>query len=838
MKTSPIFRSVVSSLKVGVGSGVSTQSRLSKEMQAAGAKAGDKPGRILSHGLWLGVMLLGGAVVCRLEAQTTVPIGPYLLPVGVAVDGSGNLYIASISKYGGGVYEASDCASGSCVMTTLGGGFYNAWGVAVDENGNIFVADTENSAVKEMPPGCASASCVTTLGGGFSWPYGVAVDGDGNVYVADGKNNAVKEMAAGCTSASCVTTLGGGFNGPEGVAVDARGNIYVSDTGNNAVKEMHRDCDSTACVTTLADSVSDPVGISVERSGDIYLGGNNEARVMPRGCNSSGCVTALGCCFLFSNGVAVDSSGDIYVTSEEGLKEITPGGVNSAAPGGQILPAVDFGAVEVGKAGARQTITFTFSGADKGITASVLTQGVTGLDFTDAGWGSCDTNGAGHRYRRRDTCTVNVMFAPEYAGARYGAVELSDDSGVIATAYVYGEGRGPQLAFGPQPQIALGGGFFSPAGIAVDGGGNVYVANSNSGSGFYGVDVGIYEMPAGCASASCVTSLGGGFGDPTGVAVDGSGNVYVADVFNGVKEMPPGCISSSCVAPLGAGFAYPAGVAVDGRGNVYVGDAAGGVWEMPPGCTSSRCVTSLGGGFDQPWGVAVDTGGNIYVATATGNAVKEMPPGCASASCVTELGGGFSYPDGVAVDASGNIYVSDYLNNEVKVMPPGCTSSTCVTTLEAGFDFPQAVTMDGGGNVYVGDAFSGQVVELEFARPPSFSFVTTSEGSESSDSPQTATLRNIGNGPLRFPVPWTGENPSVSANFTLDPSTTCPEVLTWSSGGELASGASCELAVDFIPTSSGAISGEVVVTDNNLNVKHARQSIDVSGTGGPAPVAP
>ena len=103
-------------------------------------------------------------------------------------------------------------------------------GVAVDGSGNVYVADYDNSAVKEMPAGCASSSCVTTLGGGFSYPKGVAVDGSGNVYVADNGNSAVKEMPAGCASSSCVTTLGGGFNNPSGVAVDASGNVYVADT--------------------------------------------------------------------------------------------------------------------------------------------------------------------------------------------------------------------------------------------------------------------------------------------------------------------------------------------------------------------------------------------------------------------------------------------------------------------------------------------------------------------------------------------------------------------------------------------------------------------------------
>ena len=113
--------------------------------------------------------------------------------------------------------------------TPMGGGFDHAAGVAVDKSGNIYVADEADSAVKEMPAGCASPSCVTTLGGGFSFPFGVAVDGSGNVYVADTNNNSIKEMPSGCASSSCVTTLGGGFDGPSGVAVDASGNVYVAD---------------------------------------------------------------------------------------------------------------------------------------------------------------------------------------------------------------------------------------------------------------------------------------------------------------------------------------------------------------------------------------------------------------------------------------------------------------------------------------------------------------------------------------------------------------------------------------------------------------------------------
>src|ERR1700676_5406767 len=88
----------------------------------------------------------------------------------------------------------------SYAQVTVGGGFNNPAGVAVDGNGNVFLADTGNNAVKEIPSGCVTSSCVLTLGGGFNRPQGVAVDGSGDVFVADTENNAGKEFQPSCVA--------------------------------------------------------------------------------------------------------------------------------------------------------------------------------------------------------------------------------------------------------------------------------------------------------------------------------------------------------------------------------------------------------------------------------------------------------------------------------------------------------------------------------------------------------------------------------------------------------------------------------------------------------------
>ncbi len=233
---------------------------------------------------------------------------------------------------------------------------------------------------------------------------------------------------------------------------------------------------------------------------------------------------------------------------------------------------------------------------------------------------------------------------------------------------------------------SLGGGFSSPTGVAVDASGNVFVGD-NGGT--------VSEMPPNCMSAGCVTAIGGGFGGPWGIAIDGSDDVFVADLIdNAVKEVPAHCTSSSCVLVLGGGFSTPFGVAVDRAGNVFVADYGNDlVKKIPFGCGTHSCVTTLGGGFTHPNDVAVDTSGNVYETEGDDAAVDVIPAGCLSASCVTTLGGGLNAPSGVAVDGVGNVYVADNGNKVAKVIPPGCLFSTCVTTIGGGFFNTQAIAI-------------------------------------------------------------------------------------------------------------------------------------------------
>ena len=116
-------------------------------------------------------------------------------------------------------------------------GLFNPTGVAVDGSGNLFIADTGNNRVVKVKPDGTQA----TVGSGLSRPGGVAVDGAGDVFIADqGNGNEVVKVNPDGTQAIVAIA---GLNHPEGVAVDGAGDVFIADTGNSQVVELKADGD-------------------------------------------------------------------------------------------------------------------------------------------------------------------------------------------------------------------------------------------------------------------------------------------------------------------------------------------------------------------------------------------------------------------------------------------------------------------------------------------------------------------------------------------------------------------------------------------------------------------
>ena len=415
---------------------------------------------------------------------------------------------------------------------------------------------------------------------------------------------------------------------------------------------------------------------------------------------------------------------------------------------------------------------------------------------------------------------------PTAPGPRYGAAELLGTTGnLLANVYVQGIGIGPQVNFSPGLLSIIATGLKNPSGVALDGSGNIFVADTGNNL--------VKEIVA-AGGYSTVKTLGtpGSFSGPVGLALDGGGNIFVADYGNRAVKEILAASNYTVVNTLSIPFSFPAGVAVDGSGNLFVADSGNEQIEeiqAAGGYVTARVLATVSD-FTVPYGVAVDAKGNVFVVSFGHSSLEEIYATGGYTNAVLLPGAGnFHNPAGLAVDINGNLFVPETFENTlVEVL--AASGYATVQTLSTGFVGPFAVALDGSGNVFVADNGNNSVDKVDYTDPPSLSFASTTVGSQSSDSPQSVTVSDNGNADLTFPV-LAGTNPGLASGFTLDAATTCPDLSASSStAGTLAQGTSCVYAVDFMPQMGGSNSGSLVLTDNNLNLAKATQSIGLSGS--------
>jgi len=769
-------------------------------------------------------------------------------PQQVAIDASGNLYIAQddfANRIQGAIVKET-LSGGAYTQTFIGTGISFAQGVAVDAAGNVYIADGANVYKETLLAGNYVQSTILTpasTGNPKFNPLWLAVDAAGNIYISDYANSQVlkETLNAGNYVQSVITNaaaVGGvGFN-PIGVTVDAVGNVYIADVNNNQVL-IDKPNGAGGYIQSQFASVALPWSIAVDASGNGYIASSDGLIIEAFAGGGQEDVYINN--KIHPIGIAMDPSGDFFLTDESSAAlEIS-------------TSAFNFGTLPVGTAASGQAAAvFTFDSGGVLGGAAAVTQGAPGLDFTNTGTGDCNPTVS---YGQGQTCSVGVAFTPSRPGARYGAAEIADAAGnVIATAPLIGNGLGPQVNFVPPsfsqsfqypsgPGATSGLSLGTGAGIAVDGAGNLYVADSANNRVVLLVPNG-----AGNPYTQYVVNTSP-LNYPTQVAVDGAGSIYIADDTNNrvLMETPTqtvGVYNETVVdTPSPAGVpCNPHGIAVDGSDNVYVACETSGAFlkeaPQPGGGYNEVVLPTSALGISLSYGIAVDGSGNVFIANSNMGQVVELTPSAGGYSSSVLPSSGAQLVFQLAVDGLGNLYIADGANQRILKQSPVGGSWATSQVFGAATGYPTGVAVDGSGNLYVGDGNVDLVYEEDLADPPQyFAFITlpyTAVGTVSATSPIATTVANIGNAPLTFEATAPASNPGIvdagylAANFTLDNQATgtCPIVTT--TPALLNAGASCELAVSYTPLQAGTIFGDLNLTDNNLN-KIGTQSIPIQG---------
>jgi kumamolisin len=308
--------------------------------------------------------------------------------------------------------------------------------------------------------------------------------------------------------------------------------------------------------------------------------------------------------------------------------------------------------------------------------------------------------------------------------------------------------------------------FNTPGGIAVDTSGNIYVADTGNQTIRKVTPAGVVSLYAGTVGAAGSSNTGTiTFNTPSNVAVDASGNVYVADAGNQlIRKITPAKLVSTLAGRAGrsgstnstgtnARFYNPQGVAVDSSGNVYVADSSN---NMIRKITSAGVVTTLAGSttsgstdgtgtaarFNYPVDVAVDSSGNVYVADTNNNTIRKITPagvvttiagtaGVAGSSDGLAASATFKSPSGIRVDSAGNLYIADSGNQTIRLLTPagivttiagtaGTIGSTNGVGSAALFNYPSNAAPDANGNVYIIDTSNDTLRIGTFAAAPAF----------------------------------------------------------------------------------------------------------------------
>jgi len=632
-------------------------------------------------------------------------------PTAVALDGSGNLYIADrdnhrvrrvtpagVTTVAGSGVPGFGGDGGSALTAQL----RSPSGVAVDRAGNLYIADRDNQRVRRVT---ASGMISTVAGAGnpgftgdggpatsalLNGPEALAVDAAGNIYIADRANHRIRRV----TPAGMISTFAGagasGFGGdgnpatsalldsPEAVAVDAAGNVYLADRGNHRVRRVTAagviatvagdgtqgyDGDGGEAVAASLDS---PAGVAVDGSGNLWIADTGNHRV--RRVGSGGGISTVAGSGLAGyggdgdraglaqlnvpRGLAIDASGNLLIADRDNHR------VRQVNAAGRIATLAGAGAAAGDGGPATSAQLFFPSGA--------VLDPAGGLYISDSAY---------HRVRRVTGVVISTV-------AGTGSAGFSGDQGQATAARLS-----------------------SPRGLALDGGANLYIADRENNRVRRVSTAGVISTVAGLGASG----PGGEealLSGPAGVAVDQAGNLYIADRNNHRVQR---------VTPVGE-VSTVAGTGTAG----FNGD------EEPAPASQ----------LSSPSGVTVDDTGNLYIADRGNHRIRRVTPSGAISTFAGSGAAGFSgdgssaitaalnSPEAVAVDRLGNLYLSDRGNQRIRKVDLVGRIHTIAGSGSQGFggdgasanfaqlSSPAGLSVDRGGNVFFADEGNHRIRRL------------------------------------------------------------------------------------------------------------------------------
>ncbi len=801
--------------------------------------------------------------------------GSYLKKAyGIAVDADGNIFILDESESDAYVLLANstDLAAqlvsledsgatltvGSIYLVAGKGGGYadgvlatsgkihESYGIAVDANENLYIADYENDAVRMI-------NGPNTTSGGV---------GPGYIHTIAGDCTSSGCTALSGTAASNTAAIGAAFVDPAGIAVDAYGNVYVGDNADAvSATASVRVIYAGGSNNPVANLISLETGVSTPTAGYVYtIAGYANGGSTSVGNGSLATASNVG--FDRITGLTLDSNGNLYIVDYNGADDMSVAELNASngylyyiaggsvasslgsgdyCNGGSNGPAMtdaygdgcpatqasahhaegnpsfdsqgnlyfadnddglirkltfsSFPATSVGTAAATQSIAFSLltgssSEAASNVAATVVTQGTASNEFVNPG-GSADTCTGSTTLtgfpdnagtQADSTCVVPVTFTPAKAGLRAGAVQIA---ATVNSAAMTSTAFLNGTGLGAALAIDPSASSAIGSGTAPQG-----VATDAAGNTYIAWQNGtLSSTPAG----PLATAITGATVNPHQIAIDGAGDVYVADTGNNrIAELASGATSFTTAVSAfgGSNLSSPQGVAVDGSGNLYIADTGNARVLFVPVSGQSRV---LGSGFETPVAVAVDAGGNVYVAdTGIDSIVKITASGTQ-----TTLAGSVA-PASLAVDAAGDVVYTDTALLEVVEIPASGANSV----IASGLTTPAGVALDANGGVYLAD--TSQTGVLYYPRNAS------AQTYDASSDPLNATVTSIGN------VAYSGTLTSTdSTDFELTDASSngCPGTASLA----LAVGQNCGYTALFVPSATGTLTDTVTFTGNSVN---------------------